>query len=85
MKGKEGLGRLVSAEERRRRAGLRDGGRPRWQLGSRWRKALLIAGAGAGSLSALLAGLISILCVAAVRGAGQKVSTLFVSVETAIP
>jgi Flp pilus assembly pilin Flp len=34
---------------------------------------------------ALLAGLISILCVAAVRGAGQKVSTLFVSVETAIP
>ena len=34
---------------------------------------------------ALLAGLISILCIAAVRGAGQKVSTLFVSVETAIP
>ena len=34
---------------------------------------------------ALLAGLISILCVAAVRGAGQKVSALFVSVETAIP
>jgi pilus assembly protein Flp/PilA len=34
---------------------------------------------------ALLAGLISILCVAAIQGAGQKVSTLFVSVESAIP
>jgi Flp pilus assembly pilin Flp len=33
---------------------------------------------------ARLAGLISILCVAAVRGAGQKVTTL-ASVEAAIP
>jgi pilus assembly protein Flp/PilA len=34
---------------------------------------------------ALLAGLISILCVAAVRTAGQKVSSLFSSVAVAIP
>jgi pilus assembly protein Flp/PilA len=34
---------------------------------------------------ALLAGLISILCVAAVKGAGSKVSELFSSVESAIP
>ena len=34
---------------------------------------------------ALLAGLISIFCVAAVKGAGSKVSTLFSSVEAAIP
>jgi len=34
---------------------------------------------------ALLAGLITIFCVAAVKGAGSKVSALFVSVETAIP
>jgi pilus assembly protein Flp/PilA len=34
---------------------------------------------------ALLAGLISILCVAAVKGAGSKVSALFSSVESAIP
>jgi Flp pilus assembly pilin Flp len=34
---------------------------------------------------ALLAGLISILCVAAVRSAGSKVSTLFDSVDQAIP
>jgi pilus assembly protein Flp/PilA len=34
---------------------------------------------------ALLAGLISIFCVAAVRGVGEKVSAIFVSVENAIP
>jgi len=34
---------------------------------------------------ALLAGLISIFCVAAVQGAGSKVSALFLSVENAIP
>ena len=34
---------------------------------------------------ALLAGLISILCVAAVRSAGTKVSLLFSSVDNAIP
>jgi pilus assembly protein Flp/PilA len=34
---------------------------------------------------ALLAGLISILCVGAVRGAGTKVSTLFAAVSNAIP
>jgi pilus assembly protein Flp/PilA len=34
---------------------------------------------------ALLAGLISIICVAAVKAAGTKVSALFVSVENAIP
>ena len=34
---------------------------------------------------ALLAGLISIVCVAAVRGAGQKVSVLFNNVSASIP
>jgi pilus assembly protein Flp/PilA len=34
---------------------------------------------------ALLAGLISILCVAAIRTAGSKVSSLFSSVSVAIP
>ena len=34
---------------------------------------------------ALLAGLISIFCVAAVKGAGEKVSAIFSSVEAAIP
>jgi pilus assembly protein Flp/PilA len=34
---------------------------------------------------ALLAGLISILCVASIRSAGQKVSSLFSSVAVAIP
>jgi Flp pilus assembly pilin Flp len=34
---------------------------------------------------ALLAGLISILCVAAIQGAGQKVSTLFSKVSASIP
>ena len=34
---------------------------------------------------ALLAGLISILCVAAIRLAGSKVSSLFSSVAVAIP
>ena len=34
---------------------------------------------------ALLAGLISILCVAAIKGAGTKVSTLFTNVSNSIP
>ena len=34
---------------------------------------------------ALLAGLISILCVAAIKGAGEKVSTLFTNVSNSIP
>ena len=34
---------------------------------------------------ALLAGLISIICVAAIKGAGTKVSTLFVNVSNSIP
>jgi pilus assembly protein Flp/PilA len=34
---------------------------------------------------ALLAALISIFCIAAVRGAGQKVSTWFDTVELSIP
>jgi len=34
---------------------------------------------------ALLAGLISILCVAAIKGAGTKVSTLFENVSNSIP
>jgi Flp pilus assembly pilin Flp len=34
---------------------------------------------------ALLAGLISIVCIAAIQGAGQKVSALFVKVSTSIP
>ena len=34
---------------------------------------------------ALLAGLISLVCVLAITNAGQKVSTLFVNVTAAIP
>ena len=34
---------------------------------------------------ALLAGLISILCIAAVKSAGTKVSKLFSSVDSALP
>ena len=34
---------------------------------------------------ALLAGLISIICVGAVKGAGSKVSTLFTNVSNSIP
>lgn len=34
---------------------------------------------------ALLAGLISIVCVLAIQAAGTKVSQLFVNVETSIP
>jgi pilus assembly protein Flp/PilA len=34
---------------------------------------------------ALLAGLISLVCVLAISAAGTKVSTLFVNVETSIP
>ena len=34
---------------------------------------------------ALLAGLISIFCVGAVKGAGSKVSSLFSSVSSALP
>jgi pilus assembly protein Flp/PilA len=34
---------------------------------------------------ALLAGLISLVCVAAITAAGQKVSTLFDNVQNAIP
>ena len=58
MQEREGPRRLVSAEPRRRRAGLGGANGRRFRIGRRWRRVLLWAGAGAGLIVAVLAGMV---------------------------